>query len=111
SACGGRRPRFWVTSPEGTRQAGFVTPLFALVTRRPPVPRGENDLLSPIADHRHHGRAVWIDTVVLRAITIARNDVGIPIRIHPYLGRDVKPVPRCTHDMGLPRLRGRSKSP
>src|SRR5260370_20310127 len=36
---------------------------------------GQRLLLSPIAHHRHYGRAVWIDPVVLRAITISWNNI------------------------------------
>src|SRR5690349_2932487 len=47
-----------------------------------PEPRRKRHLLIPIAYHRHYGRAVWIDPVVLRAITISWNNIRIPVR--PY---------------------------
>jgi hypothetical protein len=51
--------------------------------------------LGPIADHRHYGRAVWIDPVILRAITISWNYIGIPVRlIWPY--HHDKPLPWFT---------------
>ena len=63
-----------------------------------PVPRRKPHLLIPIAYHRHDRRAVWIDAVVLRAITISWNNIGIPVR--PYHGRrDVN-----TNGFGRPRL-------
>src|SRR5262249_21055295 len=56
------------------------------------------------AHHRHYGRAVWIDPVVLRAITISWNNIVIP-RSWPYDGhRDDKPLPWFTNDLGLRRL-------
>ena len=62
-----------------------------------PVPR-KRHLLIPVAYHRHYGRAVWIDPVVLRAITISRNNIIIPVR--PYDGhRDVN-----RSGSGLPRM-------
>jgi hypothetical protein len=62
---------------------------------------GRRFLLSPVAHHRHDGRAVWIDPVVLRAITISWNNIGIPVRSWPY-NRDDQPLPRFTNDFGLP---------
>jgi hypothetical protein len=67
-----------------------------------PAPCRKRYLLSPVAYHRHRRRAVWIDPVVLRAITISWNNIGIPVR--PFHGHpDDEPLP-----VGLPRL-GRSK--
>ena len=74
------------------------------------VPRRNIFLLISIAYHRRYGRAVWIDPVVLRAITISWNDIVIPVR--PYHGRDDKPLPWWfTNDFGRPRLRYASKRP
>ena len=63
---------------------------------------GQRFLLSPIAHHRHYGRAVWIDPVVLRAISVSRNNIGIPVR---SWHRDDKPHPWWfTNGFGLPRM-------
>lgn len=65
-----------------------------------PVPRRKQYLLIPIAYHRHDGRAVWIDPVVLWAISISWNNIGIPIRpLHGHC--DVKPL---TNDFSSPRM-------
>src|SRR5277367_1868723 len=62
---------------------------------------GQRFLLRPIAHHRHYGQPVGIDPVVLRAITISWNNIGIPVRSwHP----DDKPHPRFMNDFGLPRM-------
>jgi hypothetical protein len=77
-----------------------------------PVPRRKRRLLIPIAHHRHYGRAVWIDPVVLRAITISWNNIRIPVR--PYhRHRDDKPLPWWwfTNDFGRPRLGYATKRP
>jgi hypothetical protein len=67
-------------------------------------PRRNRFLLRPIAHHRHYGRAVWIDPVVLRAITISWNNIIIP-GSWPYHGHpDDKPHPWFTNDFGLPRM-------
>jgi len=64
---------------------------------------GHRFLLRPIAHHRHYGRAVWIDPVVLRAITISWNNIGIPVR--PSHGHpDDKPHPWFTNNVGIPRM-------
>jgi len=70
---------------------------------RPPPPL--------IADpRRHQRRAVWIDPVVFRAITIPWNNIIIPVR--PYHGRDDKPLPWWfTDDSGRPRLSCATKRP
>jgi hypothetical protein len=72
---------------------------------------GQRFLLSPIAHHRHYGRAVWIDPVVLRAITISWNNIGIPVRSWPYYGHHDKPHPWFTNDFGLPRMGCGTKRP
>jgi len=65
-----------------------------------PGPRRKQHLLIPIAYHRDDGRTVGIDPVVLRAITIAWNDIRIPIG--PRHGhRDEKPSPRLTNGLGF----------
>jgi hypothetical protein len=71
------------------------------------VPRRNIYLLISIAYHRRYGRAVWIDPVVLRAITISWNNIIIPVRSCPYHGHpDDKPRPRfITNDFGLLRMR------
>src|SRR5260370_30455313 len=66
--------------------------------------KGQRFLLSPIAHHRYYGRAVWIDPVVLRSITISWNNIIIP-GSWPYHGHpDDKPHPWFTNDFGLPRM-------
>src|SRR5215475_7175608 len=58
----------------------------------PEVPPPKRRLLIPKAYHRHCGRAVWIDPVVLRTITISWNNIRIPVwpyHRHP----DDKPLP------------------
>jgi len=74
---------------------------------------GQRFLLSPIAHHRHYGRAVWIDPVVLRAITISWNNIGIPVRSWPYYGHpdDKQPHRWFTNDFGLPRMGCGTKRP
>jgi hypothetical protein len=69
-----------------------------------PPPTRNIYLLISIAYHRRYGRPVWIDPVVLRAITISWNDIIIPVRSchgHP----DDNPLPWFTNDFGLPRMR------
>ena len=56
------------------------------------------------AHHRHYGRAVWTDPVVLRAITISWNNIIIPRRLSYHGHRDDKPLPWFTNDLGFPRL-------
>ena len=73
---------------------------------------GQRFLLRPIAHHRYYGRAVWIDPVVLRAITISWNNIGIPVRSWPYYWHpDDKPHPWFTNDFGLPRMGCGTKRP
>jgi hypothetical protein len=74
---------------------------------------GRRFLLSPIAYHRHYWRAVWIDPVVLRAITISWNNIGIPVRSLPYYGLPDDKQPRrwFTNDFGLPRMGCGTKRP
>jgi hypothetical protein len=85
------------------------------VTRRSPHPQECNlprrGCCSPIrpppidTHHRHYGRAVWIDPVVLGAITISWNNIRVPVRCWPCHGhRDDKPHPWFTNDFGLPRM-------
>src|SRR5262249_42452757 len=70
-----------------------------------PAPRRKRHLLIPIAYHRHYGWAVWIDPVVLRAITISWNNERIPVRSWPYHGHpDDKPLPWFANHFGRPRL-------
>jgi hypothetical protein len=54
------------------------------------------------APRRHQGRAVWIDPVVFRAITISRNNIIIP-RSWPYHGHPDKNPPWFMNDLCLPR--------
>src|SRR5437764_15247469 len=74
-----------------------------------PEPRRKRHLLIPIAYHRHDGRTVWIDPVVLRAITISWNEIIIPVR--HYNRRDDKPQTLwlsnelCRHRLQLARNR------
>src|SRR4051812_49396824 len=63
-------------------------------------------LLGPKAHDRHYGPAAWIDPVVLRAITISRNNIVIPVRRCPYRGHpDDNPFAWFTNDFGLLRMR------
>jgi hypothetical protein len=96
----------------GLERAGEAPPHNASITVRAcisasySVPRRNILLLISIAYHRRYGRAVWIDPVVLRAITISRNNIIIPGRSCPYHGHpDDKPLPWFTNDIGLPRMR------
>jgi hypothetical protein len=83
----------------------------AVVSRRP-QPRRNRFLLASIAYHRHYGRAVWIDPVVLRAITISWNNIIIPRGWTYYGHRDDKPLPWWfTNDSGRPRLGCATKRP
>ena len=76
------------------------------------VPRRNIFLLISIAYHRRYGRAVWIDPVVLRAITISWNNIIIPVRSCPYHGHpDDNPLPWFTNDFGLPRMRCGTERP
>src|SRR6266478_2837190 len=68
------------------------------------VPRRNIFLLISIAYHRRYGRAVWIDSVVLRAITISWNNIIIPVRSCPYHGHP-DDLPWFTNDFGLLRMR------
>src|SRR6266567_9242169 len=94
----------------------FALPILRAISsasvRSPHVPKC--DRYSPpvwpppplIADpRRHQRRAVWIDPVVFRAITISRNTIIIPRR-WPY-HRDNHPQPWLRNDftnhLGLPR--------
>ncbi len=65
-------------------------------------------LLSPVSYNRHDGPAAWIDPVVLRAITISRNNIGIPVRRRCRCRYDGHPgdapFPWFTNNFGL-RLR------
>lgn len=81
------------------------------VVSRRPKPHRNGFLLRTKADHRDRGWAVWIDPVVLRAITISWNDIRIPIRSWPYHGADEKPFPWFTNHSGRPRLGCRTKRP
>jgi hypothetical protein len=76
----------------------------------PVPPRRKRYLLRPIAYHRHYGRAVWIDPVVLRAVTISWNNIRIPVRSWPYHGH-IKPRPWLTNDVGVPRMGWGTKCP
>ena len=76
------------------------------------VPRRNIFLLISVAYHRRYGRAVWIDPVVLRAITISWNNIIIPVRSCPYHGHpDDNPLPWFTNDFGLPRMRCGTERP
>ena len=67
--------------------------------------------LISIAYHRRYGRTVWIDPVVLRAITISWNNIIIPVRSCPNYGHpDERPLPWFTNDLGL-RMRCGTKRP
>ena len=73
-------------------------------------PQRNRFLLSPIAYYRHYGPAAWIDPVVLRAITVSRNNIVIPVRSCPYHGHpDDRPFPWFTNDIGLLRIRRGTK--
>src|SRR5260370_11486587 len=74
------------------------------------VPRPNIFLLISIAYHRRYGRAVWIDPVVLRAITISWNNIIIPVRSCPKHGHPREPLPWFTNDLGL-RMRWGTKRP
>jgi hypothetical protein len=64
------------------------------------------------AHHRHRGRAVWIDPVILRAITISWNNIIIPRSwCHHGQPADEKPLPWFANDFSLPRLGCCSKGP
>jgi hypothetical protein len=71
---------------------------------------GHSCILRPYPHHRHCGRAVWIDAVVLRSITISWNNIIIP-GSRSYYGRDDKPDRWFTNDRGLPRMSCRTKRP
>ena len=74
------------------------------------VPRRNIFLLISIAYHRRYGRAVWIDPVVLRAITIPWNNIIIPVRSCPYHGHP-DDLPWFTNDFGLLRMRCGTERP
>src|SRR5882724_6334032 len=67
-------------------------------------------LLTSIAYHRRYGRAVRIDPVVLRAITISWSNIIIPVRSCPKHGNPDEPLPWFTNDLGL-RMRCGTKRP
>ena len=69
-------------------------------------PQRNRLLLRSIAYHRHDRPAAGIDPVVLRAITISWNNIGIPVGSWPYDGHpDDGPFPWFTNDLGGLRLR------
>jgi len=66
-----------------------------------PPPTRNIYLLISIAYHRRYRRAVRIDPVVLRAITISWNNIIIPVRNCPIHGHpDGRPLPWFTNDLG-----------
>src|SRR5689334_5063941 len=75
-----------------------------------PMPRRKGHLLIAIAYHRHHGRAVRIDAVVLRAIMVAWNDVIIP-RSWPDHGHPDDNPRWVANDSCRPRLRNGTQRP
>ena len=76
-----------------------------------PPPTRNIYLLISIAYHRRYGRAVWIDPVVLRAITISWNNIVIPVRNCPIHGHpDGRPLPWFTNNLGL-RMRCDTERP
>jgi hypothetical protein len=69
-------------------------------------PQRNRFLLRPNAYYRHYGPAAWIDPVVLRAITISWNQVGVPIRRWPYHGHpDERPFPWLANNSAVLRMR------
>jgi hypothetical protein len=54
------------------------------------------------APRRHQGRAVWINPVVFRAITISWNNIIVP-RSWPYYGHRDNNPPWFMNDLCLPR--------
>src|SRR4051812_10203122 len=78
----------------------------AAKTQRVRQPQRNRRLLSAGADDRHDGAAAWIDPVVLGAITIARNEVVIPVGRRQHRHPDERPVPWLAHDPGLLRMGG-----
>jgi hypothetical protein len=75
-----------------------------------PSPRRYIYLLISIAYHRRYGRAVSIDPVVLRAITISWNNIVIPVRSCPD-HRHPDDRPWFTNDFGLGRMRCGTEHP
>jgi hypothetical protein len=73
-------------------------------------PRRQRHLLIPVTYHRHRGWPVWIDPVVLGAITISGNDIRIPIRPHHGDPED-KPLPRFANHLSLSRVSRGRRSP
>ena len=68
-------------------------------------PQRNRLLLRPDAYHRHDGPAAWIDPVVLGAITISWNNIGIPVGSGPYDGHpDEGPFPWFANHLGGLRL-------
>jgi hypothetical protein len=73
-------------------------------------PQRNRFVLRPVAYYRHYGAAAWIDPVVLRAITISWNNIVIPVGNCPHHGHpDERPFPRFPNDLGLLRMRCRTK--
>ena len=67
-------------------------------------PHRNRYVLRPNAYYGHHGSAARIDPVVLRAIAISRNNIGVPVRSWPYYGHpDERPFP-CVAN-GVLRMR------
>src|ERR1700692_1490560 len=110
SACGGAEifcsigalPVLTLTRP--------ISTMHTAKTQSVRQPKRHRSLLRPNAYYRHYGPAAWIDPVVLRAITISRNNIGIPVRSWPYYPDD-KPLPWFTNDFGLPRMGCSTKRP
>ena len=74
------------------------------------VPRRNIFLLISVVYHRRYGRAVWIDPVGLRAITISWNNIIIPVRSCLYHGHP-DDLPWLTNDFGLLRMRCGTERP
>src|SRR5215813_1716151 len=72
-------------------------------------PQWNRFLLRPSAYYRHYGPAAWIDPVVLRAITISRNNIVIPVGSCVHGHPDERPFRWFTNDFGLLRMRCRNK--
>jgi hypothetical protein len=91
------------TSESGSKRSSETTPASrcALQVGVLPVPRRKKYLLIPIAYHRHYGRTVWIDPIILRAITISWNDIRVPVGCWSYDGPDDENPPWFLNDSCL----------
>jgi hypothetical protein len=83
-----------------------ISTMHAAKTQSVGQPERNRFVLRPIAYYRHYRAAAWIDPIVLSAITIAWNNIVIPVRNCPYHRHpDDRPFPWFTNDFGLLRMR------